>query len=340
METLNSINPVPVPPNMGGINGANGEVLPVGGPGVGAVPVAGAGALPVGYAAPVMPSAAVPAVPAVPAVGYVAPAVPNTVVLPAAPAVPAGYAPPPPAIPGAPVAGSRLSSVRNHVRTASTSFRNDLPLGTGIYLLKSCKYSVTQGGKHKWSTFSVMCLVGVKDAQDIVYGTHGYNGPRPGETYELGTYQDMSPQAEARTIKNNLIALRMCLGWTEERLKQYQETEAGTDILMGLLAGMFCVEMEGNQQPTGEACCFSNQVVIQISKTVAHVPQLDANKQQLNNADGTPYFKDYENSRWDKKVLIADLVQHGYTPTTLAQAFGSAELYETAKAREAQFLAM
>ncbi len=213
MEPLNNIvNPVPGSTAIPGTPGA--VVLPVAGvpgappvtplatipPPVAVVPAA---ALPVA-ALPVAPVAgAVPPV-AVAPIGYVAPVVPVV----------------PPAIPGAPVGGSRLSSVRNSVQTASTSFRNDLPLGTGIYLLKSCKYSITQGGKHKWSTFSVMCLAGVKDAQDIAYGTHGYCGPKPGDTYELGTYQDMSPQAEQRTIKNNLIALRMCLGWTEERLKQ------------------------------------------------------------------------------------------------------------------------
>ena len=351
MESLNNINPVP-------------GALPV----AGAVPVAGvpvAGGLPVAGVAPV---AAIPAIAPVPgaavagaapaaavAVGYVAPAavvpispaipaaipatVPGAYVAPAVPAVPAVPAIPP-AVPGAPVAGNRLSSIRNSIQTASTKRLNDLLVGTGAYLIKSGKYFVTTGGKYKLTTFSVLCLMGIKDAQNIAYGTHGYNGPMPGETYEFAMFQDMSVQAEARTNKNNLIALRVCLGWTEERLKQYQSTDAGTDILIGLLEGMFGMTMNENPQPTGQPCCFSNQVVVQLSKKISRVPQLDANKQPVFDAQQQAVVKEYENEYWDKKVLFSDLVQMGYNDTTLAQAFGSAELLAVAKQRETALLAM
>ena len=235
--------------------------------------------------------------------------------------------------------GSRLQLVRDALKTASVkSGRNDLPIGTGIFLLKSGKLFVTTG-QLNISTFSLLCLQGIRDGAGNVYGVEGYTGPIPGETYDESIFQNFEPKRVASTIANNLRAVTACMGWSEDQVKAFKTTEAGESVLFELIKGMMCIDMETGA-PTEQPCCFSNQVVIQMTRRPKIVEQKDAaTKQPLYDAHGVVATKTFINTFWDKKIPLPDVLTLIGEPETI-KVFGSAEAYLAAVENENAMTAM
>ena len=247
---------------------------------------------------------------------------------------------PAPAAAAAPLGGgSRLQLVRDALKTASVkSGRNDLPIGTGIFLLKSGKLFITTG-QLNISTFSLLCLQGIRDGAGNVYGVEGYTGPIPGETYDESIFQNFEPKRVATTIANNLRAVTACMGWTEDQVKAFKSTEAGESVLFELIKGMMCIDMETGAS-TEQPCCFSNQVVIQMTRRPKIVEQKDAaTKQPLYDAHGVAATKTYINTFWDKKILLPEVLTLIGEPETI-KAFDSAEAYLAAVENENAMNAM
>lgn len=240
-----------------------------------------------------------------------------------------------PAGAAAPVGGgNRLQQVRDALKTASVkSGRNDIPIGTGIFLLKSGKLFVTEGNLNI-STFSMLCLQGVRDGAGAVYGADGYAGPVPGESYDVSLFQNFEPKRIAATMSGNLRALAACMGWTEEQSKAFQATDQGMAVLLDLIKGMMCIDMT-TSAPTQAPCIFSNQVVIQMSRRPKIVEQKGDNKQPLYDEQGNKATKTYINTFWDKKIPLPNVLTLIGEPATI-EAFGTAEAYlEAAKNEEA-----
>jgi hypothetical protein len=231
--------------------------------------------------------------------------------------------------------GDRLATVRDALRTASVgNKRNDLPLGTGAFLLKSGKYSVTDDQKYKISSFSFLCLVGIRDGAGQTFGVDGYAGPIPGETYDISIFQDFSPKYSKGTLGKNLSALQACMGWTKEQVKLFQSTDEGLDKLMKLLEGLLCVSMD-DSTPTGQPSLFSNQVVVQLSTSTSISEVKDKNTGQplYIDAQGTKATKTYINTYWDKKIPVADLPGLIGDAKTI-DAFGTKEAFVKAHENE------
>ncbi len=222
--------------------------------------------------------------------------------------------------------GSRLQLVRDALKTASVkSGRNDLPIGTGIFLLKSGKLFITTG-QLNISTFSLLCLQGIRDGAGNVYGVEGYSGPIPGETYDESLFQNFEPKRVAATIANNLRAVTACMGWTEDQVKAFKSTEAGESVLFELIKGMMCIDMETGA-PTEQPCCFSNQVVLQMTRRPKIVEQKDkVTKEFKYDKDGNKLTDTYINTFWDKKIPLPEvLTLIGETETI--KAFGTSKAY-------------
>lgn len=235
--------------------------------------------------------------------------------------------------------GSRLQLVRDALKTASVKGgRNDLPIGTGVFLLKSGKLFVTTG-QLNISTFSLLCLQGIRDGAGNVYGVDGYTGPIPGETYDESLFQNFEPKRVAATIANNLRAVTACMGWTEDQVKAFKSTEAGESVLFELIKGMMCIDMETGA-PTEQPCCFSNQVVLQMTRRPKIVEQKDAaTKQPLYDVHGVVATKTFINTFWDKKIVLPDVLTL-IGESEVIKAFGSAEAYLAAVENENAMNAM
>ncbi len=235
---------------------------------------------------------------------------------------------------GAPTGGgNRLQMVRDALKTASVSGgRNDMPIGTGVFLLKSGKLFVTQGSLNI-STFSLLCLQGIKDGVGNVFGVEGYSGPIPGETYDESLFQNFEPKRIAATISQNLRAVAACMGWTEDQAKAFKSTKAGEDVIFELMKGMMCLDMEGGA-PTEQPCCFSNQVVIQMTRRAKIVEQRDkVTKEFKYDKDSNKLTDTYINTFWDKKVPLPDVLIMIGEPATV-KAFGTGEAYLAAVQNE------
>ena len=231
--------------------------------------------------------------------------------------------------------GERLSGVRDALRVATIGGgRNDLPLGTGAFLLKSGKFLVTDDGKWKISVFSFLCLQGIKDGNGIVHGVEGYSGPLPGDSYDVSMFQDFSPKYQKGTISKNLAALAACMGWTKEQVKLQQSTEAGLDIVFELLKGMMCVSMEDGSI-TGVESIFSNQAIVQLTRSTSIVEKKDpVTKQPLYVDDkGTKATTTYFNEYWDKKIPVATMLET-IGEEAMVVAFGSEVAVQAAHANE------
>ncbi len=232
--------------------------------------------------------------------------------------------------------GDRLSMVMEALRTATTGGgRTKMPLGTGAFLLKSGKFIITDDGKWRISTFSFLCLIGIKDGSGIVYGTEGYTGPIPGDTYDIALFQDFAPKAVKTTMTKNLNALAACMGWSKEQVKVFQSTPKGLDILFELLKGMMGASMV-DCIPTNEPSIFSNQVVIQLTRNTSIVVKKDpVTKQPLYVDDkGTKATSTYFNEYWDKKIPLQDLITMMNDDAKVIEAFGSQEAFQAAFANE------
>lgn len=293
-------------------------------------------ALPVVAGAPVNTAAVVAVVAPVNTAAVVAaPVVAAPVV---APAVGVAVAP---VVAGAPVVaavslggGNALNNaLMEALQTASTgSRRNNMPPGVGVFLLKSCKFVITEGGKYKISAFTMYCLYGIKDANGIAFGTQGYTGPVPGDSYEVAIFQDISPKYSKINMGNNLRVVRVCMGWTEDYMKQYQATPEGNQILLGLLSGMFCCDPL-TLAPTQQECAFSNQVAVEMACVVTRKEEKGSDGKVVYDEHQQKKMKVKEYQNWNEKVPLATVAQTIGDAAVIA-AWGSKEAFEAAYTQE------
>lgn len=244
----------------------------------------------------------------------------------------------------APLAGgTMLATMMGALATASVgNQRNDLVLGTGIYLLKLGKFILTSDGKWKISSFAFICLKAIRDGQGIAPGTARYAGPIVGETYEEAMFQDYSPKKLKGTMGANLSAIQTCMGWTPEKFKQFQSTPEGQQIIAQLWAGLFGIDMAGTA--TGQPCIFSNQVVLQLStKSRMYEKKDKATGQPVYDGNGQKLTGTNISTYWDKKIRLQELetVMPEVPAEQIIAAFGTAEAFmaalEQEKKLEAQF---
>jgi len=229
--------------------------------------------------------------------------------------------------------GNRLQLVRDALKTASVKGgRNDMPIGTGIFLLKSGKLFTTTA-QLNIATFSMLCLQGIRDGVGNVFGAEGYTGPIPGETYDESMFQNFEPKRIAQTVANNLRAVTACMGWTEEQVKLFKSTPAGEGIIFELMKGMMCIDMETGV-PTEQPCCFSNQIVVQMTRRAKVVEEKDKiTKEFKYDKDGNKLTQTYINTFWDKKISLPDVLTMVGEPATV-EAFGTGEAYIAAVENE------
>ncbi len=226
--------------------------------------------------------------------------------------------------------GQRLASVFDALETASSGGqRNDLPVGTGAFLLKDGSFKVSQGRKHYISSFQFLCLVGGTDGNGIACGTPGYAGPIPGEVYQVAMFLDTSPKYAKGTLGKVLRAVRVCMGWEEGQMKNYQTDPTKKPVLLELIKGLLCVDLD-TLIGTGQPCLFANQVVVQLSSKMKRIEQKGPQGQtMIDPATGVPTVKDYQNTYWDERVPLLEILEAVGQEKIIA-AFGSAELFNQA----------
>jgi hypothetical protein len=224
--------------------------------------------------------------------------------------------------------GNRLADIKAALAKAKTSNggRNNLPCGTGWFLLKNGSFKQTEQKARKLSSFSFLCINQIADGENIAGTSPNYSGPRKWEEYEVALFQDGGFLES--TMSKNLQALAACMGWSQEYVKQMQSSDQGITMIMELLKGLLCVSLDGT--PTNQPCAFANQVVIELH-TKATI------KDEKSKSDGQPVFDEHGqkkkvtfiNTYWNKKVSLTDVL------TTLGEvdtvkAFGTAENFEAA----------
>jgi len=225
--------------------------------------------------------------------------------------------------------GGRLAAVKNALMTAKVgSSRNDLPEGTGLYLLKEGKYTVTDRKSTRLTNYSMVCLKGIKDGLGQAYGAVGYVGPIPGEEYSTALFHDGD-----YAFNSLLKALSACFGW-DKVMTASMQTPARIDQLIQLLDLFTGVSAE-TCQPTNQPCCFSNQVILEMTAQTK-VSAVKVNGVQPNDpVTNLPMTKAYTNDYWNKRVPLAEAVA-GLDPTFCIKAFGSQEAITAALETEKQ----
>lgn len=235
------------------------------------------------------------------------------------------------AVPQVPLnGGSNLASIREQLRTTSVNTRReDIPFGSGIYLLKTGSMKTTRD-KDNLLSFQFICLRAIKDGAGIAPGMPEYTGAIEGREYSCAIFQNKD-----YALKNNLQALSVCLGWSSEKVKQMQGTEEGLDLLTALL---FSFTGSNEKGPIPDAtCAFSNQVVLQMSCSVRVTDAL-VNKKPSYDENGKKLTKTFNNTYWDKKLPIEEIAST-IDENILIKAFGSMEAIEAALAVEAELAA-
>jgi len=246
---------------------------------------------------------------------------------------------PAPAVGAAPLnGGSRLTGVMAALATASSGSNiNKPPVGSGVFLLQSGKYFVSEVKGTQISAFKMLCLVGGTDAAGISHGTPHYTGPVPGEVYDVSFFIDMTPTKQKYLLDRMVGALQCCMGWDQAKTKLYQSTPDGLQKLSNLLIAMFCYDINTGQG-TGQASCFSNQVVLQLN-TKASRSAKKVNGQPVYDATGAPVMSDYENTYWEAKIPLAD-IHAALGDAGVIEAFGTAEAWAAAVQTEANLATM
>lgn len=238
--------------------------------------------------------------------------------------------------------GSRLNSaVDEAMRTARTgSGRNNMPFGTGIFLLKSGKFGITEVKKAWRTLFSFVCLQGGIDSNGLSFGTEGYSGSIPGAEYAEPMWQDITGIYAKQTIEKNLTALRVCLGWTEAKMLEYQGTPEGLRKLYVLLSGLFCLDMQ-TTVPTNQPCLFSNQVVVELTRRDEPYDAKVDGKKVMDADSGQILKKIAKKLYWNNHIPLVEVSKLINNDAVLTDAFGSEEIFLAAvksqMALQAQF---
>ena len=281
-------------------------------------------AQPVGTAAPttaVQPVTPVTPQPAVAGFGQQA-AAPVTPVTPVTPVAPV------------PVAnnlggGGRLANIMGALKATKVGGgrQNKIALGTGLYLLKEGAYKISELNNVRLTVFSFICLKGIKDGMGVAFGGPGYSGAVPGEEYSAVLYHD-GPYAYSSLLR----ALSACFGWSKDMVAIMQ-----SDVRLPQTIGfidMFTGVGAETQQPTNQPCCFSNQIILEMSSAIKVVEVKNEGKASFNE-DGTKQTKSYPNIFWNKRVPIAEAL-NGLDTALCIKAFGSQEAITAALETEKQ----
>lgn len=236
--------------------------------------------------------------------------------------------------------GNMLNTVMDALKTATVgSSKNDnIPLGKGIYLLKSGKYIVAQSGA-KLTSLSFICLKSLSDSNGIPLGTEGYSGPIPGETYNYALFHNLAPKNIKYTMNRNATALSACMGWPKEKYTEYLTTEEGTQKIVELLKALLCVDLT-TDQPTNQPCMFSNQVVLEISAKIGTGDEKSSDGSPSYDENGNVKKKTYINVYLDRKVPIQEAIGLVGDDDLIIRAFGTQEAIMQAIKVEAELSAM
>jgi hypothetical protein len=290
---------------------------------------------------------AVPTPLAAPApVAAVVAAAPQPVAAPAPVAQPVAAVPVAQQVPGAAQAplngGAALSGVMGALMAAKSSGgggKQDLPAGKGLYLLKEGKFALKSDGAFKVTEFILFCLKGVSDAVGIPYGTEGYSGPIPGETYKTTLWHKTGPKELQRTVDTNLRALRACWGVSQEKIEAYQSSPESAVQLNAMMTHFLGLDLDTGI-PTGNISSFSNQAIVEIQVKPVLVELKDKiTKQPLFLEGGVKATKVYTNEYWNGKVPIGEAAQM-IDGELFLRAFGGQEAYAAAFASEQSYMAV
>lgn len=232
--------------------------------------------------------------------------------------------------------GTRLADIRAALAKAkiSNGSRNKIPCGTAWFLLKNGSYKQTEQKARRLTSFSFLCINPIIDGNNVAPASPAYTGPRKWEEYDVALFQDGGFLDS--TMSKNLQALAACMGWTPEYTKQLLESEEGMTVVMELLKGLLCVNLDG-YVPSNQPCAFANQVVIEMHTKPTVKEEKGKDGQPSYNADGTKKMNTYINTYWNKKIpLVEVLTTLGEADTV--KAFGSEAAFTQAYQAEQELL--
>lgn len=259
------------------------------------------------------------------------------------PVVPAGF----PAFmrPGnignaAPVADQRYQKIMEAMKTSRLGGkRNDLPEGTGIFLIKDGMYRKTPTQGANITAFSLLCIKGIEDGQKLIPASAQYTGPRAGETYEYAVFHDSKYPNILGSQYLQITAA--CMGWTKEQVEQYQAQQDGFQAIAEMMARILCVDAHGNPVVENGVLARSivaNQVLVEITKKT-QMKSKKMNGQPVYDATGKPVQQPVTNVYWNKRVWLSDALTQGIfnSEAELVAAFGSPEAAQAAYQTEQQY---
>ena len=223
--------------------------------------------------------------------------------------------------------GGNLAAIKNALQTASVGGRrNDIPLGTGWYLLKTGQYEFKERSSTQITTFDMICLRAIKDGNGVAPGAAGYVGPIVGENYDTALFQSGD-----YAMKNNLAAIAACMGWSQERIKEMQSDQNIMELIS--IVDQFTGLVSETQQPTGQPCIFSNQVVIEMTSSVSSSFEKVNGVEIVDAVTHQKIPKSYTNVYWNGKISIAD-VNASVPEDVILKAFGTQEAFLAAHQME------
>lgn len=245
------------------------------------------------------------------------------------------------AVPPKPAVQSRMKMALQSLSKVKTgSQRNRLPLGTGWFLLKHGSYRVTEQKQRKITVFSLYCLKGIQDGQNLYPSAPSYSGPKAGELYEVALFQEGDYMDSM--MSRNLQAVQACMGWTPEyveQLKKYLESgPAETDPTVVELNAIFgnTIGVDLNGTPSGQPCMFSNQIVLKLKTASTTKEQKTKDGQPVFNAQGQKLTTTYINTYWQKRISLEKVVAE-VPEADILKAFGSPEAFVAAYEAEKAF---
>jgi hypothetical protein len=207
--------------------------------------------------------------------------------------------------------------------------RNDMPLGKAWYLLKSGKYSISPTKGYQITSFQMLCINPLSDADGLPPTSPNYTGPRKWEEYELAFFHETNQMYVKGKTAQKRSMLAACRCWTKEMTQRMTSTQKGMDAMELYLSGMFSRDLL--KRATGLPCMFSNQVVVQITTkmTVPKAKMDEKTGKPLMAGDQPVMTKSQLNDYWDGGIPL-DVVNSTLGDEETVKAFGSQEAFMTA----------
>jgi hypothetical protein len=234
----------------------------------------------------------------------------------------------------------RAKKIRDAMMSAKIGGkRNDLPEGTGLFLIKEGIYALTSMQQARLTKFSLYCVKGIEDGQKLTPASAQYTGPRAGETYEYVVFHDSKYPNILGSQYLQITAA--CMGWTKEQVAAYQQSAEGQEAISELTSRILCIDANGNQllengQPVNSI--MSNQAILEITKK-SQIKDKKVNGQPVFDAQGAKVQIPVTNVYWNKRIWISDAMTAGVfaTEADVVKAFGSMEAASQAATVEQQY---